>query len=126
MRILIFLLKNSGTVKDEHSERCHQDNLAIKKKCQGMWNLSVMADNYWIMTVILLQFTDDKLRSDVWLLHTFTSEEYSPIVFYSINIYIAILLVYCSGSLCRTNRIERFIKANLSFLVSSIITMSVT
>jgi len=41
---LYFFPENLGEVSDEHSERFHQDILAMKKRYQGKWTSSMLAD----------------------------------------------------------------------------------
>jgi len=44
-----FFPENLGEVSDEHSERFHQDIMAVEKQYQGKWTSSIMADYYWTL-----------------------------------------------------------------------------
>jgi len=39
--------ENLGEVSDEHSERFHQEILAMEKSYQDMWTSSMLADYCW-------------------------------------------------------------------------------
>jgi len=38
-----------GEVSDEHGERFHQDIMAMEKRYQGKWTLSMLADYCWTL-----------------------------------------------------------------------------
>src|SRR5215469_6829882 len=42
-----FFPENLGEVSDEHSERFHQDIMAVEKWYQGKWTSSMLADYCW-------------------------------------------------------------------------------
>jgi len=44
---LDFFPENLGEVSDEHSEKFHQDIMAMEKWCQGKWTSSMLADYCW-------------------------------------------------------------------------------
>jgi len=44
-----FFPENLGEVNDEHGERFHQDILVKKKRYQGEWTSSVLADYCWTL-----------------------------------------------------------------------------
>jgi len=46
---LDFFRENLGEVSDEHSERFHQDILAMEKRYQDKWTSSMLADYCWTM-----------------------------------------------------------------------------
>jgi len=46
---LDFFPVNLGDVGDDHSERFHQDIMAMEKWKQGKWILSMLADYCWTM-----------------------------------------------------------------------------
>jgi len=46
---LNFFPENLGEVSDEHSERFHQDILAMEKRYQCKWTSSMLADYYWTL-----------------------------------------------------------------------------
>jgi len=46
---LDFSPQNLGKVSDEHSERFHQDILAMEKRYQGKWTSSMLADDCWTL-----------------------------------------------------------------------------
>ena len=46
---LDFFPENLGEVSDEHGERFHQDIMAVKKRYQGKWTSSMLADYCWTL-----------------------------------------------------------------------------
>jgi len=46
---LDFFPENLGEVSDEHSERIHQDLMAMEKQYQGKWTSSMLADYCWTL-----------------------------------------------------------------------------
>ena len=40
---------NCDNVSDEHGEHFHQDIAVIKKRCQGKWSQSILADYCWTL-----------------------------------------------------------------------------
>jgi len=46
---LYFFPENLGEVSDENVERFHQDILAMEKRYQGKWTLSMLADCCWTL-----------------------------------------------------------------------------
>ena len=44
-----FFPENLGEVSDENVERFHQDILAMEKRYQGKWTLSMLADCCWTL-----------------------------------------------------------------------------
>ena len=41
--------ENLGEVSDGHSERFHQDIMALEKQYQGKWTSSLLADYCWTL-----------------------------------------------------------------------------
>jgi hypothetical protein len=46
---LDFFPENLGAVSDEHGQRFHQDISNMKKRYQGKWSLSMLADYCWTL-----------------------------------------------------------------------------
>jgi len=46
---LDFFPENLGEVSDEHSERFHQDIMAMEKRYQSKWTSSMLADCCWTL-----------------------------------------------------------------------------
>ena len=46
---LDFFPENLGEVSDEHDERFHQDIMAMRKRYQGKWTWSVLAEYCWTL-----------------------------------------------------------------------------
>jgi len=46
---LDFFPENLGEVSDEHGERFHQDIMTTKKRYQGKWTSSMLADYCWTL-----------------------------------------------------------------------------
>ena len=46
---LDFFAENLGEVSDEQGERFHQNIIATKKRCQGKWTSSMLADYCWTL-----------------------------------------------------------------------------
>jgi len=46
---LNFFPENLSEFSNEHSERFHQDIMAMEKQYQGKWNSSILADHCWTL-----------------------------------------------------------------------------
>jgi len=46
---LNFFPENLGEVSDKHSERFHQELMAMEKQYQGKWTSSMLVDNCWTL-----------------------------------------------------------------------------
>ena len=40
---------NCGDVSDENGERFHQGIVAMEKRCQGKWDVSILTDYCWTL-----------------------------------------------------------------------------
>jgi len=61
---LDFFPDNCGIVSDEHGERFHQEIATMKKRYQGKWSTSMLADYYWTLARNATQATG-KAKSQV-------------------------------------------------------------
>jgi len=66
---LDFFPENLGEVRDEHCESFQQDIMAMKKRYQGKWTSSMLADHCWT------------LKRDVLYLKPNTGESHRPLYF---------------------------------------------
>ncbi|GBN36173.1 hypothetical protein AVEN_170752-1 [Araneus ventricosus] len=64
---LVYFPENLGEVSEEQGERFHQDIKEMKRRYQGKWNLSMIADYCWILhkETIPAKFTRGKVTKEL-------------------------------------------------------------
>ena len=54
--------KNLGTVSEEQGERFHRSIREMKRRYQGRWNTSMIADYWWMLVSGFYGNTQDKIQ----------------------------------------------------------------
>jgi hypothetical protein len=77
-----FFPENLGKASDEHSERFHQDILAMEKRYQGKWTSNMLAD----LLAIELKLNTGKSHTPVYFRGTFLAVSLvRKVLFYQIE-----------------------------------------